>query len=82
METKTLLNPLLFLGIGVRSKTRARERGENRLALDPLVVPRENDPTHESGVSGLDPVDPPEDAAEAHDAALAANPGDLKRLRL
>lgn len=82
METKTLANPLLFQGIATQPKASACERGENRLALDPLVVPGEDDLTHESGVGGLEPVEPPKDAAEPHDTAFAPDPGDLERLRL
>ena len=80
METKTLANPLLFQGIATQPKASACERGENRLALDPLVVPGEDDLTHESGVGGLEPVEPPKDAAEPHDTAFAPDPGDLERL--
>ncbi len=67
---------------GRRSEAGSRERGEDGVSLDSLVVPRERELTHEVGVRRLDAVQAAQRAAKAHDAALAADPAHLNGLGL
>src|SRR5206468_9626127 len=65
-----------------RMEARACERLEDVVAREPLVVPGKRHLAHEVRVRGLEAVEPPERGAEPHDAALAADTGDLDGLGL
>src|SRR4051794_30622133 len=66
----------LFRGAD-RGEAAARERLENVLPREPLVVPGEGHLTQQVRVRRVEAVEAFEGGAEPHDAALAAHSGDL-----